>query len=48
MQAYLFIESRDPFASRDVDNAYGLVMELAARGTPVSLFLVQNGVFAVR
>jgi hypothetical protein len=24
------------------------MMELAARGTPVTLFLVQNGVFAVR
>lgn len=48
MQSYLFIESRDPFASRDVEHAYRLIGELATRGTPVTLFLVQNGVLAAR
>ena len=48
MASYLFIESRDPFESRDVEEGYRLVMELAAKGTPVTLFLVQNGVLAAR
>jgi sulfur relay (sulfurtransferase) complex TusBCD TusD component (DsrE family) len=48
MQSYLFIASRDPFASRDVESAYRLIAELATRGTPVTLFLVQNGVLAAR
>ena len=48
MASYLFIESRDPFESRDVEEGYRLVAELAAKGTPVTLFLVQNGVLAVR
>jgi sulfur relay protein TusB/DsrH len=48
MPSYLFIESRAPFASRNVEQAYRLIVDLAARGTPVTLFLVQNGVLAVR
>ena len=48
MRSYLFIESRDPFGSRDVDDVYRLITDLAAGGTPVMLFLVQNGVLAAR
>ena len=48
MASYLFIESRDPFESPDVEEGYRLVSELATKGTPVTLFLVQNGVLAVR
>ena len=48
MPSYLFIESRDPFASRKVETAYRLMADLAVGGTPVTLFLVQNGVLAAR
>ena len=48
MASYLFIESRDPFESQDVEEGYRLVAELTAKGTPVTLFLVQNGVLAAR
>jgi sulfur relay (sulfurtransferase) complex TusBCD TusD component (DsrE family) len=48
MASYLFIESRDPFESRDVEECYRLVAEIADKGTPVTLFLVQNGVLAAR
>ena len=48
MPSYLFIESRDPFESRDVEEGYRLIAELAAKHTPVTLFLVQNGVLVAR
>jgi sulfur relay (sulfurtransferase) DsrF/TusC family protein len=48
MPSYLFVESRDPFESRDVEEGYRLVAELAAQQSPVTLFLVQNGVLAAR
>ncbi|MGQ4808119.1 hypothetical protein NKDENANG_01486 [Candidatus Entotheonellaceae bacterium PAL068K] len=48
MASYLFIESRDPFESRDVEEGYRLVADLAGKGAPVTLFLVQNGVLAAR
>lgn len=48
MARYLLIESRDPFESRDVPYYYGLANDLAAQGDEVTLFLVQNGVLAVR
>jgi len=48
MPSYLFVESRDPFASRDVEEGYRLLAALAAQPSPVTLFLVQNGVFAAR
>ena len=48
MSSYLCIESRDPFTSRNVETVYRLIADLAARGTPVTLFLVQNGVLAAR
>lgn len=47
MSNYLFIESRDPFESRDTfveDTA----MLLKERGHQVTVFLVQNGVLASR
>jgi sulfur relay (sulfurtransferase) complex TusBCD TusD component (DsrE family) len=46
--SYLVIESQDPFEFRDVEEGYRLVADLAARGAPVTLFLVQNGVLAAR
>jgi sulfur transfer complex TusBCD TusB component (DsrH family) len=46
--SYLIIESRDPFEFRDVEEGYRLVADLATRGVPVTLFLVQNGVLAAR
>ena len=48
MPSYLVIESREPFGSRDVDDVYRLIADLAVGGTPVTLFLVQNGVLAAR
>lgn len=48
MPSYLFIESRDPFETRDVEEGYRLLAELAAQNTPVTLFLVQNGVLVAR
>jgi len=48
MPSYLFIESRDPFETRDVEEGYRLLAELAAQQTPVTLFLVQNGVLVAR
>jgi sulfur relay (sulfurtransferase) DsrF/TusC family protein len=48
MSSYLFVESRDPFASRDVEEGYRLLAELAVQPIPVTLFLVQNGVLAAR
>src|SRR5438093_9483831 len=48
MPSYLFVESRDPFEARDVEEGYRLITELAAQHVPVTLFLVQNGVLAAR
>jgi sulfur relay (sulfurtransferase) complex TusBCD TusD component (DsrE family) len=48
MNRYLLIESREPEESPTVLSSYELAADLAARGHDVSLFLVQNGVFAVR
>ena len=48
MPSYLFVESRDPFEARDVEEGYRLLAELAAQRIPVTLFLVQNGVLAAR
>ena len=48
MPSYLFIESRDPFETRDVEEGYRLLAELAVQNTPVTLFLVQNGVLVAR
>jgi predicted peroxiredoxin len=48
MGGYLLIESRDPFESNDVGYYYELARGLVAAGNQVTLFLVQNGVFAAR
>ncbi len=48
MSGYLFIESRDPYESAEVAAHYDLAAGLAKDGAKVTLFLVQNGVFAAR
>ena len=48
MSSYLLIESRDPFESNDVQRTYELAAGLVARSESVTLFLVENGVFAAR
>jgi sulfur relay (sulfurtransferase) complex TusBCD TusD component (DsrE family) len=48
MPGYLLIESRDPFESTGAERTYELAMQLRAAGHEVALFLVQNGVLAVR
>lgn len=48
MTHYLLIASRDPFTARDVDGFFALAASLAARGHPVTILLVQNGVLAAR
>ncbi len=48
MTEYLLIESRDPFESNDLDRYCELAVELKHAGHDVALFLVQNGVMAVR
>jgi predicted peroxiredoxin len=48
MSGYLLIESRDPFESSDVGYYYELARGLTEAGNEVTLFLVQNAVFAAR
>jgi len=49
MDSYLLIESRDALESSDVATYfYDLAAGLAREGSPVTLFLVQNGVFPAR
>ncbi len=48
MSSYLFIESRDPYESNEVAAYYDLAAGLAKDGAKVTVFLVQNGVFAAR
>lgn len=48
MAKYFLIESQSPFDSAEVKNNYQLASDLASKGNEVSLFLVENGVFAVR
>jgi hypothetical protein len=45
---YVFIESRDPFDSADTAFVADTATALAARGRPVTVYLVQNGVLAGR
>jgi sulfur transfer complex TusBCD TusB component (DsrH family) len=45
---YIFIESRDPFASRDTEFLERTATDLKQRGHSVTVFLVQNGVLAAR
>jgi predicted peroxiredoxin len=48
MGSYVFIESRDPFESRDTQFLAETVSSLRQRGHEVTVFLVQNGVLAAR
>lgn len=48
MSRYLFIESRDPFESRDVQFVVETATALKRSGNDVTVFLVQNGVLAAR
>lgn len=48
MTAYVLIESRDPFESRDTEFVEQTAIAIKERGHPVTVFLIQNGVFAAR
>lgn len=48
MTKYVLIESRDPFESRDTEFVEQTALAIRERGHPVTVFLVQNGVFAAR
>lgn len=48
MAKYTLIASRDPFESKETGHYYDLAESLAREGNEVTLFLVQNAVFAVR
>jgi len=45
---YVFIESRDPFDCADTAFVAETAAALSARGRPVTVYLVQNGVLAGR
>jgi predicted peroxiredoxin len=48
MSRYVFIESRDPFESRDTQFVEDTAITVRERGHEVTVFLVQNGVLASR
>lgn len=48
MSNYIFIETRDPFESRDIRFVEETATALKERGHEVTVFLVQNGVLASR
>jgi len=48
MSSYVFIESRDPFESRDTQFLEETAIAVKERGHNVTVFLVQNGVLAAR
>jgi len=48
MTRYIFIESRDPFESRDTRFVEETAIAVKERGHDVTVFLVQNGVLAAR
>lgn len=48
MSPYLVIETRDPFASREMTQTLRMIQDLIAQGNLVSLYLIQNGVFVAR
>src|SRR4030095_5380766 len=48
MSRYIFIESRDPFESRDTRFIEETAVSVKERGHEVKVFLVQNGVLAAR
>jgi len=48
MTRYVFIESRDPFESRDTQFLEDTAVAVKERGHEVTVFLMQNGVLAAR
>lgn len=48
MAHYIFIESRDPFESNDVNFIAEMATSLEKKGNEVTVFLVQNGVLGAR
>ena len=48
MTAYVLIESRDPFESRDTEFFEQTAIAIHERGHSVTVFLIQNGVLAAR
>jgi len=48
MSNYVFIESRDPFESRDTEFIEETALAVKDRGHDVTIFLVQNGVLGAR
>ena len=48
MSNYIFIESRDPFESRDTVFIEETALAVKDRGHNVTIFLVQNGVLGAR
>ena len=48
MAKYVFIQSRDPFEARDPQFLEETAIAVKERGHEVTVFLVQNGVFAAR
>ena len=48
MDRYVFIESRDPFESRDTQFVEETAIAVKERGHEVTVFLVQNGVLGAR
>ena len=48
MTGYLFIETRDPFESRDTEFVAETAAALKTRDNEVTVFLMQNGVLAAR
>jgi sulfur relay (sulfurtransferase) complex TusBCD TusD component (DsrE family) len=48
MTQYVLIESRDPFESRDTEFVEQTAITIKERGHRVTVFLLQNGVFAAR
>jgi sulfur relay (sulfurtransferase) complex TusBCD TusD component (DsrE family) len=48
MPEYVLVESRDPFESSDFRHFLRLAADLAEEKHKVSVFLVQDGVFAAR
>lgn len=48
MTSYLMIESRDPLDTTETALSYDLAARLVKAGHPVTIFLVENGVFAAR
>ena len=48
MNKYVFVETRDPFEFADVRQTWDLAAKLAANGSEVTMYLVQNGVLGAR